>query len=362
MTWCRFWPSTLPSSGKLSAAGERLQRWLRVPVVHFVLIGGLLFGLSETRRLSDDRPRDGKLPSADTRALIVFSAARVRQLHTDFVDQFGRPPSRQELDAFIQQAADNELLEREARQLALGFGDASIRMRLVQKMRAVSADPAKMEEALYREALQLGLDNDLVIRRLLREKMRMLLRRDPADAPIGEQDVREYVERHRDRFVRAEAVTFSHVFVSPWTHGERVRQEAEARLRRLRSQAMPPKVSDDLSDPFPLGLELRGWSQATLARHFGDEFADRMRACEPGKWSGPIASTFGLHLVWVHERIPGAMPSLQAVWPQVMRELVEARAAANLARGLERLRSLYKVHIELPNELPAMQPTLARQR
>src|SRR5262249_54141988 len=156
------------------------------------------------------RPRDGKLPSADTRAIIVLSAARVRQLHTDFADQFGRPPSRQELDAFIQQAADNELLEHEARQLALGFGDASIRMRLVQKMRAVSADPAQTEEALYREAIQLGLDNDLVIRRLLREKMRMLLRRDPADAPLGEQDVREYVERHRDRFVRDEAVTFSH--------------------------------------------------------------------------------------------------------------------------------------------------------
>ena len=32
----------------------------------------------------------------------------------------------------------------------------------------------------------------------------------------------------------------------------------------------PPQASDDLSDPFPLGLELRGWSQATLARHFGN--------------------------------------------------------------------------------------------
>jgi hypothetical protein len=203
MIWRHFLPSTRNSLGKLRPAGEMLRRWLRAPVVHFVLIGGLLFCLSEARRLSDNIPRDGqppsaKPPSADTRAAIVFSAARVRQLQADFMDQFGRSPSRQELDAFIQQAVDNELLEREARQLALGLGDPSIRMRLVQKMRAVSVDPAKTEEALYREAIQLGLDDDLVIRRLLREKMRMLLRRDPADAPIGEQDVREYVERHRD--------------------------------------------------------------------------------------------------------------------------------------------------------------------
>jgi hypothetical protein len=344
-----------------------LRRWLRAPVVHFVLIGGLLFGLSEARRLSDEMPRDGKPtsakpPSADARAAIVFSAARVRQLQADFMDQFGRSPSWQELDAFIQQAVDNELLEREARQLALGLGDPSIRMRLVQKMRAVSADPVKTEEALYREAIQLGLDDDLVIRRLLREKMRMLLRRDPVDTPIGEKDVREYVERHRDRFVRAEAVTFSHVFVSPRIHGKGIRQEAEATLSRLRSQALPPQASDDLSDPFPLGLELRGWSQATLARHFGDEFADKILAFEPGKWGGPIASTFGLHLVWVHARVPGAMPSLQAVWPQVVRELLEARAAENLSRGLGWLRSLYEVQIELPSEMSALQPTLARRR
>jgi|RhiMetdeSRZDD1v2_1073273.scaffolds.fasta_scaffold07240_7 hypothetical protein len=367
MTWCRFWPSTLHSSGKLRSAGEMLRRWLRAPVVHFVLIGGLLFGLSEARRLSDEMPRDGKPtsakpPSADARAAIVFSAARVRQLQADFMDQFGRSPSWQELDAFIQQAVDNELLEREARQLALGLGDPSIRMRLVQKMRAVSADPVKTEEALYREAIQLGLDDDLVIRRLLREKMRMLLRRDPVDTPIGEKDVREYVERHRDRFVRAEAVTFSHVFVSPRIHGKGIRQEAEATLSRLRSQALPPQASDDLSDPFPLGLELRGWSQATLARHFGDEFADKILAFEPGKWGGPIASTFGLHLVWVHARVPGAMPSLQAVWPQVVRELLEARAAENLSRGLGWLRSLYEVQIELPSEMSALQPTLARRR
>src|SRR5262249_37845654 len=130
MIWCRFWPRTPNSSGKLRSVGGMLRRWLRAPVVHFVLIGGLLFGLSEVRRLSDEMPRNGKLPSAklpsaNTRTAIVFSAARVRQLLMDFMDQFGRSPSRQELDAFVQQAVDNELLEREARQLALGLGDPS---------------------------------------------------------------------------------------------------------------------------------------------------------------------------------------------------------------------------------------------
>jgi hypothetical protein len=48
-------------------------------------------------------------------------------------------------------------------------------VRLIQKMRAVTANPWRGEGELYREAVALGLDDDLVIQRLLRQKMRLLL-------------------------------------------------------------------------------------------------------------------------------------------------------------------------------------------
>jgi hypothetical protein len=342
-----------------------LRRGLRAPAVHFVLIGGLLFGISQARRDVDARspagPPSGPTSApADARA-ITFSPARVRQLHADFVEQFGRSPSREEFSSFVEQAVDNEVLDREARRLAVGFGDPSIRLRLIQKMRALNSDPSKSEETLHREALELGLDDDVAIRRLLREKMRLLLRRDGGDAPIEDREVREYVERHRDRFARAEAVTFSHVFVSPRVHSGRVREEAEAVLGELRARPLLPGGSDDLSDPFPLGLRLQGWSEATLARRFGDEFATRVLALEPGQWVGPIASTLGLHLVWVHERIPGAMPPLDLVRPQVVRALAEERAVKRLAGGIQRLRSLYEVRVEPPAEMASAGWSLARQ-
>jgi hypothetical protein len=277
------------------------------------------------------------------------------------VEQFGRSPSREEFSSFVEQAVDNEVLDREARRLAVGFGDPSIRLRLVQKMRALNTDPSKSEEALYREALELGLDDDVAIRRLLREKMRLLLRRDGGDAPIEDREVREYVERHRDRFARAEAVTFSHVFVSPRVHGGRAREEAKTVLDELRARPVLPGPSDDLSDPFPLGLQLKGWSQATLARQFGDEFSARVLELEPGQWVGPVASTLGLHLVWVHERIPGAMPPLDLIRPQVARTLAEERAVERLVRGVQRLRSLYDVRVEPPAEMSAAGWSLARQ-
>jgi parvulin-like peptidyl-prolyl isomerase len=110
-----------------------------------------------------------------------------------------------------------------------------------------------------------------------------------------------------------------------------------------------------------LGLQLKGWSQATLARQFGDEFSARVLELEPGQWVGPVVSTLGLHLVWVHERIPGAMPPLDLIRPQVARTLAEERAVERVVRGVQRLRSLYDVRVEPPAEMSAAGWSLARQ-
>jgi hypothetical protein len=132
-------------------------------------------------------------------------------------------------------------------------------------------------------------------------------------------------------------------------------------LGELRARPLLPGGSDDLSDPFPLGLRLQGWSEATLARRFGEEFATRVLELEPGQWVGPIPSTLGLHLVWVHERIPGAMPPLDLVRPQVARALAEERAVKRVAGGIQRLRSLYEVRVEPPAEMASAGWSLARQ-
>ena len=276
----------------------------------------------------------------------MISAERIRQLQTDFTRQGGVQPTSAQLQALIQEAVDDELLYREARQLRLDFQDRSIRTRLVQKMRAVSADPSQDEEALYREAVQLGLDDALVIKRVLRQKMRLLLQQDPPPAPLQEQDMRDYLVRHRERFVQPETVTFSHVFLSARVRGDRLDEKARTVLARLRSRSTPLRTIDDLSDPFPLGLQLRFQSRNGIVRYFGADFAEQVFNLQPGTWAGPIASPFGLHLVWVHEKVPEQMPSLDMVWQQVAEEIQQERAAERFANGLQRLRRLYDIRVE----------------
>src|SRR5437867_3806925 len=87
-----------------------LGRWLREPLVHFAVLGVVLFALHrwvappETRR-------------------IVLSAAMIQGLRQDYVRRYGSEPTADEQAALIQRFIDNEVLYREALALGLDRGD-----------------------------------------------------------------------------------------------------------------------------------------------------------------------------------------------------------------------------------------------
>jgi len=349
-------------------AGRGAPRGLRSPILHFVIIGAVLFGVlhwreaaKETAPAPSSRPALGAvLAPAETRSPIMFPTERVERLREEFKLEHDRLPTPAELRAFVAQAVDNELLEREARRLGLAHEDSSVRLRLVQKMRAVSENPGQPEDALYKQALRLGLDDDVLIRRLLVEKLRMVLSRGPEDAVVSDADVVAFLERNRARYETPGAVTFAHVFFSTSTDAKRAHAEALSALGQLRSKNMLPPASEELSDAFPLGLEFRGKWESQLAAQFGERFAGRVIAAPVGRWIGPIDSTYGLHLVRVQEKAAGALPSLERVRAQVTRELLEERAGDRFGLAMQRLRGEYDIRVDLPPELvSATPPSLA---
>ncbi len=328
-------------------------RWLRSPVLHFVVIGAVLFAASALRSTS------APLREKVEREPILISAERIRVMRTDFAKRWGTMPTPEQLTALINQAIDDELLYREASALALDFQDGSVRRRLIEKMRAVSDHPDRSPEELYREARALGLDDDIVIRRLLIAKMRLFLQEDWNGAPLAEKDLQDYLDRHRDRFAQPPEVTFSQVFLSTATHGDHPEKDVRAVLAQLRTRPPSAETVAELSDPFPLGLEFRAYSQSRIASRFGKDFADKVLGSQHGTWSGPIASPYGLHLVWVHEKSPERMPPLAAVRQRVVQSVMAERQAVRFARGLARLRSLREIRVEGGEELSVPGRTFA---
>jgi hypothetical protein len=78
------------------------RQWLHEPLLHFALLGLLLFGIDALiNRGADDQRRIVMNATVDEEAITLFSKAR------------GREPSAQELEALRKVWLDNEVLYRE---------------------------------------------------------------------------------------------------------------------------------------------------------------------------------------------------------------------------------------------------------
>jgi len=99
-----------------------LHTWLREPLLHFLLLGALLFGIDHVVVSQKDDPR-----------AIVAGRAVHDEARTLFKSSRGREPNAEELRALTQRWVDNEVLYREGMALRVEQGDAMIRERVIFK-------------------------------------------------------------------------------------------------------------------------------------------------------------------------------------------------------------------------------------
>ncbi len=106
-----------------------------------------------------------------------------------------------------------------------------------------------------------------------------------------------------------------------------------------------------LGDATLLPHDMQSVGQTDVARTFGQEFADGLADIEPGDWTGPVSSTFGLHLVRVLERTRARAPSLDDVRGAVTREWQYERRRELDDQFYRGLREQYTVKVQLPDWL-----------
>ncbi len=83
-----------------------------------------------------------------------------------------------------------------------------------------------------------------------------------------------------------------------------------------------------------------------VANTFGDQFADGLLAVEPGKWSGPLESGYGTHLVFVSARQASRKAEFETVRDRVLTEW-RRNSEQEVSRDyLARLRKKYGVEVE----------------
>ena len=276
-----------------------LARLLREPLVHFLVLGGVLFAIFG---------RGGSDAGVADRQIVVSEAA-IDRLAEGFSRTWHRPPAADELEPQIRDYI--------------------------------------REEVLYRTALALGLDkDDTIIRRRLRQKMEFLF--EDAVPPPQEADLRAYLEAHPEKFRTQPLISFQQIFVSQ-TRGATAEADARQILARLIGGAAG---AANEGDPLLLSEGFNRTPLDRIAALFGDSFAQAMAQSAPGGWVGPLRSGYGLHLVLVTAVEPGKLPPFEQVRSAVEREWFAERRAAVQAAQYQSLLAGYGVIVQKPAASP----------
>ena len=281
----------------------RFTHFLREPLVHFLVLGAGIFLLAALVGESDQDQPDQ----------IVVSVGQIDRLVETWQRTWQRPPTQVELEGLVED---------------------HIR-----------------EEILYREAIALGLDrDDTIIRRRLRQKMEFLPQDlvdqiEPTDA-----ELRTYLSENADAYQVETRVSFQHIYLNLERRGTAAEGDARRLLADLKANGGPVEPAV-LSDPILLPYDLESVSESEVARLFGQEFASRLIEIAPGGWTGPLGSSYGLHLVRVREGLAARVPGLSEVRKAVKRDWQFMRRQELDDQFFRSLKERYVIEVQLPEWL-----------
>lgn len=217
---------------------------LQEPLLHFLLIGALLFlvyGMVNTEQDETEIAIDDNL---------------INELAAKWELKRSRQPTLAEINGMVEKYIEQEILYREALAMNLDHNDEIVKRRLAQKMEFISDGLA--------ESLQ-----------------------------PTEEVLIAYYEKHKENYQKDPIYTLQQVYFS---NDKRTDAVADA------TNALVAESPESLGDNISLPAAYTDASAFLIARDYGSAFANSLDSLETGKWSGPITSGFGIHIVYVQEK------------------------------------------------------------
>ena len=324
-----------------------MRRLVRAPALHFALLGGLIY--LGWNWAAGGEPQD--------RQRVEIPMYRIEAAVKEFERTIARPATPDEMRKVATVVADQEVLLAYALDLELDR-EPVVEQRLARiaqflegdpqfetvKIAAELAKPPRSSSELASEARELGLhQQDLITRRILIDNARRLIRAAALVREPTEQMLLDYLSAHPEQFRRPGETRITQLHFRSGGHEDALRSEAEVLLRRLQSEGVGPEAVEGLVEASVLPRDLPLLSDREIVRYFGNRFTQSLAGLPVGSWQGPVASPYGLHLVYVHERTPGQVPALSGIRAQVLARTRQKLADDWLALRLAQLRKKYEV-------------------
>ncbi len=287
-----------------------LKRWLREPLVHFLLLGVALFGVYGYMQ----RGRGG----VESSKQISLTLDELRQMDVYFESQWHRQPTPSEFQAMVE-----------------------------DKVR---------EEILYREALAMGLDkDDTIVKRRMAQKMQFLAEDVATAHEPSTAELKVWFGKNSNKFALPSRYSFRHLYFSPDKRGKNAQGDAVKTLAKIAGQPEDSKLAVSLADQFMFQDYYGDRAPEALAKEFGPQFVVALEKLKPGSWQGPIESGYGWHLVYIDTVIPGRIPAFDEMEPDVKTAWLAEQKQQAWQKAYTEMRAKYSVLLPGPSDQEAAQ-------
>ncbi len=274
-----------------------INKLIREPLLHFILLGALIYLTSIV------------WGNKDSQQHIIVSEGQIKHLATLYRKTWQRQPSVAELENLVQEHV--------------------------------------LEQAAYYEGLELGLDkNDIVIVRRVRQKLDFIAEEDTPRPEATDERLSVYLQNNPDKFLVEQKLSLRQVYLDPKKHGGVSWRRGKELLAELTTQA--DQNIDTVGDRHLFKPFYQRQTVTELERQFGRDFAQSVVGLDVGSWQGPIRSAFGIHLVYVEASEDGIVPELDQIRSAVFREWENSFKERSSRRYYEELLRRYPVTIHWP--------------
>ena len=297
-------------SGSRQRVAPKIKRWLREPLLHFLLLGVVLFVAYSYFH----RGRGG----VESSKQIALTLDDLRTMDTYFVSQWHRQPTPAEFQAMVE-----------------------------DKVR---------EEVLYREALAMGLDkDDTIVKRRMAQKMQFLAEDVAAAHEPSTAELKAWFEKNSNKFALPSRYSFRHLYFSPDKRGKNAQADAATALTKIAGQPEDSKLAASFADQFMFQDYYGDRAPDALAKEFGPQFVVALEKLKPGSWQGPIESGYGWHLVYVDTVIPGRVPAFEEMEPDVKTGWLAEQKKQAWQKAYTEMRAKYTILLPAPPEKGSVQ-------
>ena len=287
------------------------------PLLHFFLIGGLLFGV----RIAIWGPEE---PPPEVTVGVPVNA------------------TREQVESRIREA----ILLAEARRNGWDLRDPIVFRHLVRNMRFIEPDTEDDDLALFGRAIEMKMhERDPIVRARLLQRAEAAMTSVPEEHLPSKEALEVHRAAHLDRFEREGKVRFEHVFLSRSKRGGRLQTDAATVFDKIRGLD-DPQAAHRFGDPLPGVRAVQTSSLSRISRDYGKSLAEAADRARIGVWEGPIETVYGLHFLRVLARMPAFVPPLSEIETEVRADLISDVARGLASKRYDALRNAYVIHVE----------------